>query len=120
VSGTPAPIVGRAAIYRSLVRLPPRRVAVLSEFYSQLSPSAWLQAPSMLLAAILAIVGSRLAAGSAYRRANKLHWEEAEFHLLRERAAERERINGVLHALRQELIQLWFMLAGDIAKPIEG
>jgi uncharacterized membrane protein YjgN (DUF898 family) len=71
----------------------------------------------MLLAAILAIVGARLAAGSAYRRANKLHWEEAEFQRLRERAAERERINGVLHALRQELIQLWFILAGDIAKP---
>ena len=93
---------------------------VLSEFYSQLSPSAWLQASSMLLAAILAIVGSRLAAGSAYRRANKLRWEEADFHRLRERVAERERINGVLHALRQELIQLWFMLAGDIAKSIEA
>lgn len=74
----------------------------------------------MLLAAILAVVGARMAAGSAYRRANKLHWEEAEFHRLREHAAERERINGVLHALRQELIQLWFMLAGDIAKPIEA
>jgi hypothetical protein len=91
-----------------------------SEFCSQLSPGAWLQASSMLLAAVLAIIGARIAAGSAYRRANKLHWEEAEFHRLREDAAERERINGVLHALRQELIQLWFMLASDIAKPIEA
>lgn len=91
-----------------------------SEFCSQLSPGASLQASSMLLAAVLAIIGARIAAGSAYRRANKLHWEEAEFHRLRERAAEKERINGVLHALRQELIQLWLMLAGDIAKPIEA
>jgi hypothetical protein len=93
---------------------------VFSEFCSQLSPGAWLQASSMLLAAVLAIAGARIAAGSAYRRANKLHWEEAEFHRLREDAAERERINGVLHALRQELIQLWFILAGDVAKPIEA
>jgi uncharacterized membrane protein YjgN (DUF898 family) len=40
----------------------------------------------MLLAAILAIVGARLAAGSAYRRANKLHWEEAEFQRVRDSA----------------------------------
>ncbi|MGA8659358.1 MAG: hypothetical protein WB586_24800 [Chthoniobacterales bacterium] len=81
---------------------------------------AWLQASSMLLAAVLAIIGARIAAGSAYRRANKLHWEGSGFHRLREHVAERERINGVLHALRQELIQLWFMLAGDIAQPIEA
>ena len=91
-----------------------------SEFCSQLSPGAWLQASSMLLAAFLAIVGAWIAAASAYGRANKLHWEEAEFHRLREQAAEREHINGVLHALRQELIQLWFILAGDVAKPIEA
>ena len=91
-----------------------------SEFCSQFSPGAWLQVSSMLLAAVLAIVGAWIAAAAAYRRANKLHWEEAEFHRLREQAAERDRINGVLHALRQELIQLWFILAGDVAKPIEA
>ena len=91
-----------------------------SEFCSQFSPGAWLQVSSMLLAAVLAIVGAWIASAAAYRRANKLHWEEAEFHRLREQAAERDRINGVRHALRQELIQLWFILAGDVAKPIEA
>ena len=90
-----------------------------SEFCSQLSPGAWLQASSVLVAAVLAIVGARIAAAAAYRRANKLHWEEAEFHRLREEAAERDRINGVLHALRQELIQVRFIFGGEIAKVIE-
>jgi hypothetical protein len=91
----------------------------VSDFSSQFSPSAWLLSVTSAFAALIAVTGALWAARSAYRNASKIQFEEAERYRLRERAAERERIIGVLHALREELIQLWLMMAEDIAKPIE-
>ena len=91
----------------------------VSDFCSQFSPSAWLLSVTSAFAALIAVTGALLAARSAYRNASKIQFEEAERHRLRERAAERERVTGVLHAIREELIQLWLMMAEDIAKPIE-
>jgi hypothetical protein len=91
----------------------------ISEFCSQFTPSAWLFSATSAVAALIAVTGALLAAGSAYRNASKIQFEEAELHRLRMRADQRERINGVLHAIREELIQLWLMMADDIAKPIE-
>jgi hypothetical protein len=89
------------------------------EFCSQFSPSAWLLSVTSAFAALIAVTGALLAVRFAYRSASKIHFEEAELHRLRERAAQRERVVGILHALREELIQLWLMMAEDIAKPIE-
>jgi hypothetical protein len=91
----------------------------ISDFCSQFSPSAWLLSVTSAFAALVAVTGALLAARSAYRSASKIQFEEAELHRLRERAAERERIVGILHAIREELIQLWLMMAEDIARPIE-
>jgi hypothetical protein len=91
----------------------------VSDFCSQFSPSAWLLSVTSAFAALIAVTGALLAARSAYRNASKIQFEEAERQRLRERAAERERVTGVLHAIREELIQLWLMMAEDIAKPIE-
>lgn len=90
-----------------------------SDFCSQFSPSAWLLSVTSAFAAFIAVTGALLAARSAYRNASKIQFEEAELHRLRERAAARERVGGVLHAIREELIQLWLMMAEDIARPIE-
>jgi hypothetical protein len=90
-----------------------------SDFCSQFSPSAWLLSVTSALAALIAIAGALFAAGSAYRNASKIQFEEAELHRLRLRADQRKRVSGVLHAVREELIQLWLMMADDIAKPIE-
>jgi hypothetical protein len=92
---------------------------VISDFCSQFSPSAWLLSVTSAFAALVAVTGALLAARSAYRNASKIQFDEAELHSLRERAAERERIVGILHAVREELIQLWLMMAEDIARPIE-
>ena len=91
----------------------------ISDFCSQFSPSAWLLSVTSVFAALVAVTGALLAARWAYRNASKIQFEEAELHRLRERAAERERIVGILHAIREELIQLWLMMAEDIARPIE-
>jgi hypothetical protein len=91
----------------------------ISDFCSQFSPSAWLLSVTSAFAALVAVTGALLAARFAYRNASKIQFEEAESHRLRERAAQRERMAGILHALREELIQLWLMMAEDIAKPIE-
>jgi hypothetical protein len=91
----------------------------ISDFCSQFSPSAWLLSVTSAFAAFIAVSGALLAARSAYKNASKIQFSEAELHRLRERAAERERVIGVLHAIREELIQLWLMMAEDIAKPIE-
>jgi hypothetical protein len=91
----------------------------ISDFCSQFSPSAWLLSVTSAFAALIAVSGALLAARSAYRNASKIQFDEAELHRLRERAAERERIVGILHAIREELIQLWLMMAEDIARPIE-
>jgi hypothetical protein len=91
----------------------------ISDFCSQFSPSAWLLSVTSAFAALIAVTGALLAARFAYRNARKIQFEEAEMHRLRERAAQRERVVGILHALREELIQLWLMMAEDIAKPIE-
>jgi hypothetical protein len=91
----------------------------LFDFCSQFSPSAWLLSVTSAFAAFIAVTGALLAARSAYRNASKIQFDEAELHRLRERATERERVVGVLHAIREELIQLWLMMAEDIARPIE-
>ncbi len=91
----------------------------ISDFCSQFSPSAWLLSLTSAFAAFIAVTGALLAARFAYRNASKIQFDEAELHRLRERAAERERVSGVLHAIREELIQLWLMMAEDIARPIE-
>jgi hypothetical protein len=91
----------------------------VSDFCSQFSPSAWLLSLTSAFAAFIAVTGALLAVRLAYRNASKIQFEEAELHRQRERTAERERVIGVLHAIREELIQLWLMMAEDIAKPIE-
>jgi hypothetical protein len=91
----------------------------VSDFCSQFSPSAWLLSLTCAFAALIAVTGALLAVRFTYRNASKIQFEEAEQHRQRERAAERERVIGVLHAIREELIQLWLMMAEDIAKPIE-
>jgi hypothetical protein len=91
----------------------------ISDFCSQFSPSAWLLSVTFAFAAFIAVTGTLFAARWAYRNASKIQFEEAELHRLRERVDQRERITGVLHAVREELIQLWLMMAEDIAKPIE-
>jgi hypothetical protein len=91
----------------------------ISDFCSQFSPSAWLLSVTSAFAALVAVTGALLAARSAYRNASKIQFEEAERYRLQERAAERERIIGILHAIREELVQLWLMMAEDIARPIE-
>jgi len=76
----------------------------------------------------------RLAAGSAAKkaqidRARAIAEDPAKLTRIKARSeiiaarniriAERERVSGVLHAVREELIQLWLMMAEDIARPIE-
>ena len=91
----------------------------LSDFFSHLSPMIWVQAAATLLAAIVAVMGAVIAANSAYRNVTRSRFEETEAERQLARAAERERVKGVLHALREEILQLWLILAEDLGTPIE-
>ncbi|MBV8813277.1 MAG: hypothetical protein JO271_02210 [Verrucomicrobia bacterium] len=91
----------------------------LTEFLSRLPPWIWFQSIATLLAAGIAVIGATIAAKAAYRNSAR-HWlEEVETQRQRARDAERERISGILHALREEILQLWLILAADLGAQIE-
>jgi hypothetical protein len=92
----------------------------LSQFFSQLGPSVWLQAVATLFAAIIAVAGAVIAANAAYRNVNKSRFEQAEAERQRNRTSERDRVVGTLHALREEILQLWMIVAEDLGGPIEN
>jgi heme exporter protein D len=92
----------------------------LSQFFSQLGPSVWLQVGTTLIAAIIAVAGAVLAANAAYRNVNKSRFAEAEAERRRTRTSERDRVLGTLHALREEILQLWMIIAEDLGGPIEN
>src|SRR5258708_8427068 len=91
----------------------------LYQFFLQLGPSVWLQAVATLLAAIIAVAGAVIAANAAYRNVNKSRFEQAEAERQRNRTSERERVVGTLHALREEILQLWLIAADVLGGPIE-
>jgi hypothetical protein len=91
----------------------------LSEFLSNLPPWIWFQAVATLLAAVVAVIGATIAAKAAYRNSARHWFQEADTQRQRARDAERERINGILHALREEILQLWLILAEDLGTQIE-
>ena len=72
-----------------------------------------------LLAAVIAVAGAVIAANAAYRNVNKSRFGEAEAERQRKRASERDRVLGTLHALREEILQLWMIVAEDLGGPIE-
>src|SRR6201997_2245636 len=90
----------------------------LSQFFSQLGPSVWLQAAATLMAAVIALAGAVTAANAAYRNVNKSRFEETQAERQRNRTAERDRVSGTLHALREEILQLWMIVAEDLGGPI--
>jgi hypothetical protein len=92
----------------------------LSEFFSQLGPSVWLQVVTTLFAAIIALGGAVIAANAAYRNVNKSRFEQAEAERQRNRTSDRDRVLGTLHALREEILQLWMIVAEDLGGPIEN
>jgi|HubBroStandDraft_4_1064222.scaffolds.fasta_scaffold212792_2 hypothetical protein len=92
----------------------------LSQFFSQLGPSVWLQAVTTLVAAIIALGGAVIAANAAYRNVNKSRFEQAEAERQRNRTSDRDRVLGTLHALREEILQLWMIVAEDLGGPIEN
>jgi hypothetical protein len=92
----------------------------LSEFFSQLGPSVWLQVATTLFAAIIALGGAVIAANAAYRNVNKSRFEQAEAERQRNRTSDRDRVLGTLHALREEILQLWMIVAEDLGGPIEN
>jgi hypothetical protein len=92
----------------------------LSQFFSQLGPSVWLQAVATLIAAIIALGGAVIAANAAYRNVNKSRFEQAEAERQRNRSSDRDRVLGTLHALREEILQLWMIVAEDLGGPIEN
>jgi hypothetical protein len=92
----------------------------LSEFFSQLGPSVWLQVLTTLFAAIIALGGAVIAANAAYRNVNKSRFEQAEAERQRNRISDRDRVLGTLHALREEILQLWMIVAEDLGGPIEN
>jgi hypothetical protein len=91
----------------------------LSEFLSSLPPWIWFQAAATLLAAVIAVIGATIAAKAAYRNSARHWFREADTERQRARDAERERISGILHALREEILQLWLILAQDLGTQIE-
>ena len=92
----------------------------LSQFFSQLGPSVWLQVVTTLVAAIIALGGAVIAANAAYRNVNKSRFEQAEAERQRNRTSDRDRVLGTLHALREEILQLWMIVAEDLGGPIEN
>lgn len=73
-----------------------------------------------LFAAIIALGGAVIAANAAYRNVNKSRFEQAEAERQRNRTSERDRVLGTLHALREEILQLWMIVAEDLGGPIEN
>lgn len=79
-----------------------------------------MQAVATLFAAIIAVAGALIAANAAYRNVNKSRFEQAEAERQRNRTSERDRVVGTLHALREEILQLWMIVAEDLGGPIEN
>lgn len=61
-----------------------------------------------------------IAANAAYRNVNKSRFEQAEAERQRNRTSDRDRVLGTLHALREEILQLWMIVAEDLGGPIEN
>jgi hypothetical protein len=72
------------------------------------------------LAALIALGGAVIAANAAYRNVNKSRFEQAEAERQRNRTSDRDRVLGTLHALREEILQLWMIVAEDLGGPIEN
>ena len=79
-----------------------------------------MQAVVTLLAAVIALSGAVVAANAAYRNVNKSRFQEAEAERQRNRTSDRDRVVGTLHALREEILQLWMIVAEDLGGPIEN